>query len=60
MYKVPTILVNRKTLKAQYFTSMSAAAAKLKVFPADIRNAMIGRDGSTHVHGYVVVEGPLI
>jgi hypothetical protein len=57
-YSIPTVLINRKTGKALYFTSMTAAANKLNVFPADIRNAMIGRNGSTHVHNHVVVEAP--
>jgi hypothetical protein len=56
----PTVIINRKTGKAFYFKSMTAAANKLKVFPADIRNAMIGRNGTTHVHNHVVIEAPLI
>jgi hypothetical protein len=54
----PTVLINRKTGKALYFKSMTAAANKLNVFPADIRNTMIGRGGRTHVKNHAVVEAP--
>lgn len=55
---VPVVLVNRTNKRASFHSSYSSAAKKLKVTPADIYNALIGRRGTTHVHNHMVFENP--
>lgn len=56
--KRPVVLVNRKTKKATFHESMTAAADRLGVYPADVRNVLIKRFSTEALeNGYRIKVG---